>query len=59
MKEEQPPAKEDPDTAIERALRELLVDEPKVKVDPTTGQVISRDGEKSSLTDPEGDPRIG
>ena len=41
---------EKPPSELERALRDLLVGEPHVKIDPTTGQVVSPDGEKSSLT---------
>jgi hypothetical protein len=44
---------------LDRALERLLVGEVTVKVDPTTGQVISTsEGEKSSLTDPEDAPTI-
>lgn len=35
---------------LERALRDLLVGEARVKIDPMTGQVVAPDGEKSSLT---------
>ena len=38
---------------LERALRDLLVGEVRVKIDPTTGQVVAPDGEKSSLTGPQ------
>ena len=41
------------DSDLERALRDLLVGEGRVKIDPTTGEVIAPDGEKSSLTGPQ------
>jgi hypothetical protein len=36
---------------LERALKELLVGEHRVKIDPASGQVIDGDGGKPSLTD--------
>ena len=47
------PDKPDDDSPsdLDRALKELLVGEVRVKVDPTTGQVIPPDSEKSPLTD--------
>jgi hypothetical protein len=38
---------------LEEALRQLLIGDQRVKVDPATGQIVPGDGEKSSLTDPE------
>ncbi len=45
--------KKDWRTDLDRALKELLVGEVHPRVDPTTGEVITPDGEKSSLTGPE------
>ena len=42
---------------LELALKELLVGEHRVRIDPTTGQVIDDTG-KSSLTDSERGPTI-
>ena len=38
---------------LDRALEALLVGEATVKIDPATGEVLERNGEKSSLTDSE------
>ena len=46
---ERPPEEEKSD--LDKALEALLVGEATVKIDPTTGRVISPDGQKSSLTD--------
>ena len=45
------------ESALDRALRELLVGETKVRIDPATGQVVAP-GEKSSLTDSPEPPTI-
>jgi hypothetical protein len=56
MKTDPRPADKEKDSkaAIERALHDLLVGEVRIKVDPTTGQIL----EKSSLTDSSDSPRI-
>lgn len=46
------------ESALDRALRELLVGEAKVRIDPATGQVVAPGGEKSSLTDSPDPPTI-
>ena len=46
------------ESELDRALRELLVGEEKVTIDPSTGQVVAPDAEKSSLTDPPEPPTI-
>jgi len=45
------------ESELDRALRELLVGEAKVRIDPATGQVVPG-GEKSSLTDSPDSPTI-
>ncbi|HKW59471.1 MAG TPA: hypothetical protein VJR46_06925 [Candidatus Dormibacteraeota bacterium] len=49
MRAEEPA--EDSRSDLDRALEQLLVSEVRVRVDPTTGQIVSNDGEKSPLTD--------
>ena len=52
MTGEPPPEEENGrESEVDRALRNLLVGEVTVRIDPTTGQIISTDGQKSSLTD--------
>jgi len=46
------------ESALDKALRKLLVGEEKVTIDPSTGQVVAPDAEKSSLTDPPEPPTI-
>ena len=46
------------ESELDRALRELLVGEARVRIDPATGQVVEPGGEKSSLTDSPDSPRI-
>jgi len=46
------------ESALDKALRELLVGEEKVRIDPATGQLVAPGGEKSSLTDPPEPPTI-
>ena len=46
------------ESALDRALRELLVGEEKVRIDPATGKVVAPGGEKSSLTDSPDPPTI-
>lgn len=56
--EETPPGRGgDAESPLDRALRELLVGETRLRIDPATGQVVP-DGEKSSLTDPPDAPTI-
>jgi hypothetical protein len=49
---------EDPRSDLDRALEALLVDEVRVKIDPATGEIISPDGQESSLTDSPEPPTI-
>ena len=46
------------ESALDKALPELLVGEEKVRIDPATGQLVAPGGEKSSLTDPPEPPTI-
>src|SRR5262249_221262 len=51
------PAEKEP-SELDRALEALLTGRVRVKVDPATGQIVSVDGEKSSLTDGQERPTI-
>ena len=56
MTAEPPPPADDeksekPESAIDRALKALLVDDVSVVIDPATGDVASVDGQSASLTE--------